>query len=467
MSVIVSNKIVLNTSATRTETLDGREYRAVPIVLMVDGVHVANAGALYYGPAVNSKKPDDWNQRPLVVNHPQKDGKYVSARTANIIEHRQVGMVLNAGYSKPKTGGEAWFDVEKTNRVDERIIPAIDAGKTLEVSAGYDLEYEEKTGEADGEKYTGVVINVHPDHVAILPDSVGACSNKKGCGCGTNMVVNELKPINNEASFSRIYDALQRALYGLPDYNGYVRDVYSDFFVYSVNGKLYKRGYTATDEAVTIAEGDPVQVQWVMEYRDMKGNFVGNSSLEPKEPTVADKNALIKAILAYNTGYEESELTGMTEVQLESTEKTLAKMKKTVVHKDPAPTPALTTPPVNEDAFKAFLVANGIQPNELHDLVLGARDIKNDLVANILKNAPGKFEEKWLKDQTLPTLKNLDLLATPSQKTEQVANQEPARPWWGGSNIASVGNSSGGGNGGPIPLSPGNPLGGPREVTTK
>lgn len=396
MSVIVSNKVVLNAKEARRETLDGRDHLVVPIVLMRDGVHTANAGPLYYGPQVNGDRPDRWNYMPLVVYHPQVNGKLVSARNPNILDKRQVGVVFNAGYNEPNLGGEAWFDIEKTKGVDATIVERIEKGETVEVSAGYVLDYEEKEGEVNGEKYTGVVVNTNPDHVAVLPDMKGACDTKKGCGVGVH--------VGN------------------------------------------------------------------CECQGKKTQQTNNSTPEPKEPTVADKNTLIKGILAYNAGYEQAELEAMDVPQLESTEKTLARVKKNqpAANSQKTETPPVTPPtppapsPSGEDAFKSFLVANGIQPNELHDLVLGARDIKNEMVANILKSPNNKFDEAWLKTQTLPTLKGIDALVNPAQKTEAVGNSQPATPWWGGSNVtASVGNA----NNGPTPLNPANVFGG--QVATK
>jgi hypothetical protein len=397
MSVIVSNKVVLNSKEARKETLDGRPHTVVPIVLMRDGVHTANAGALYYGPKVNGDRPDRWNYMPLVVYHPEVNGQLVSARSPNILDKRQVGYVFNASYNQPSLGGEAWFDDEKTNRVDERIIKAIDKGETLEVSAGYVLDYEETSGEAAGEKYTGVVVNTNPDHVAVLPDKKGACDTKKGCGCGVN-VANE----------SQVLDA--------------IKTIRADVDLLLTGTK--------------------------------------------KEPTVADKkNDLIKEILAYNAGYEESELKPLDEAALTSTRDTLAKVRKSQpannTKTDP-PAPATAPAPQNsEDAFKAFLVANSIQPNELHDLVLGARDMKNEMVANILKSPSNKFDEAWLKAQPIKALQAIEAMVTPVQ-TQQVGNQQASQPWWGGSNVdtARVGNTSG-----PTPLNPPNVFGG--QVASK
>ena len=77
MSVIVSNKVVLNTKKARKETLDGRPHTVVPIVLMRNGVHTANAGPLYYSDKVNADRPERWNYMPLVVYHPEVNGKRV------------------------------------------------------------------------------------------------------------------------------------------------------------------------------------------------------------------------------------------------------------------------------------------------------------------------------------------------------------------------------------------------------
>jgi hypothetical protein len=400
MSVIVSNKVVLNSKEARKETLDGREHRVVPIVLMRDGVHTANAGSLYYGPKVNGHRPDRWNYMPLVVYHPEVNGQLVSARSPNILDKRQVGYVFNANYNEPSLGGEAWFDVEKTNRVDTTIIERIDKGDTLEVSAGYVLDYEETSGEAAGEKYTGVVVNTNPDHVAVLPDRKGACDTKKGCGCGVN-VANE----------SQVLDA--------------IKTIRADVDLLLTGTK--------------------------------------------KEPTVADKNNLIKEILAYNAGYEESELKPMDEAALTSTRDTLARVKKnqTTNNSQKTETPPVTppTPPAtrnSDEDFKSFLVANGIQPNEIQDLVLGARDLKTGLIANILKAPTNQFGEEWLKAQPIKALQAIDSMLNPPQTQQVVANQQASTPWWGGSNVdtARVGNNSG-----PTPLNPPNVFGG--QVASK
>lgn len=453
MSVIVSNKIVLNAAQAREETLDGRKYLVVPTVVIVDGVLTANRGSLHYPPEVNSKTPSSWNHMPVVVYHPEVNGELVSARTPQIADKRKIGYVFNASYTAPKVGVETWIDELKADQVDDRIVKAIKAGQTLEISAGFELDYREEAGEYNGDKYTGVVINARPDHLAILPDKIGACDVKKGCGCGVN-VANEAKEVNplvaNEASFARIQRGIQAAMEkATGDYTS-IYDVYSDFFVYGKGygegRKLFKKGYSSDkDGKVTLADGEPAEVKWVMEYRDTAGKFVGNTSQDRfalKEPDVADnRDSLITEILACNAGFDKADLEGMKEPGLIK----IRDHAKKAVAANPAPQPP-PAPPATPSALEAFMVANNIQPTEILALVNGGRQVKSQLVANILektKDFPDnrKFPEAWLNAQEIPALQAIDANVTPPAQPPVVVGNAAG---WGQSNWfgQAVGNAA-------------------------
>ena len=67
--------------------------------------------------------------------------------------------------------------------------------------------FVEEEGVWQGENFIGRVIDIHSDHLAVLPVGEGACSVKDGCGAGrTNMMV-----VNAE-SFEDISGQIQRAL---------------------------------------------------------------------------------------------------------------------------------------------------------------------------------------------------------------------------------------------------------------
>lgn len=52
----------------------------------------------------------------------------------------------------------------------------------IEVSTGYFCQILDGTGVYKGKPYDGIQINLRPDHIATLPDEVGAGSWKDGCG---------------------------------------------------------------------------------------------------------------------------------------------------------------------------------------------------------------------------------------------------------------------------------------------
>lgn len=179
-------KLVFNmgTAEVRREMLYGREHYVVPGVMMVEGVHTGSDGPGYYPEDENERVAPLWNHMPIVVYHPEG----VSARTLDVLKARGVGIVLNSRWVKDakKNPFEAWIDIEQAKRVDDRIITAIEKREPIEVSTGLYLSQDKTNGVWNGEKYEWVARNQSPDHLAILPDQVGACSRKDGCGLLTN-----------------------------------------------------------------------------------------------------------------------------------------------------------------------------------------------------------------------------------------------------------------------------------------
>lgn len=180
----------LNLAAgTRRETLDGREYIIAPLSMIVSGVLNGSNGPLYYPADELARNVDAWNGMPLVVNHPTRNGKPVSARTPEIMQASRIGWVFNAKFADGRLSGEGWFDAEKTKQVDSRIWNALNVGQQIELSTGLFTDNEPVEGESathNGTVYQFIARNYRPDHLAILPDLVGACSVKAGCGVNVN-----------------------------------------------------------------------------------------------------------------------------------------------------------------------------------------------------------------------------------------------------------------------------------------
>jgi hypothetical protein len=170
----------------REKKLDGRNHLVVPVTMMVEGVHSGSRGPLFHSISELGKYPAAWDGRPVTINHPQVDGNNVSANDPEILEIYKVGNIFNTKVKGEKLTAEAWLDIEKLKAISPEVFEAIEGGKLLEVSVGVFSDEDDLEGEWQGETYQAIAKNHRPDHLALLPCSVGACSLADGCGLGVN-----------------------------------------------------------------------------------------------------------------------------------------------------------------------------------------------------------------------------------------------------------------------------------------
>ena len=167
----------------RNDTMEGKTYKVVPMVMMVVGVHAGSQGALYYPKSELSKTPEAWNHKPVVVYHPTMNGRGVSACSPDVLTSHKIGLIMNTKFdSLGRLCAEAWLDPDRIEKVDARVSKAIDKLSTLECSTGMFMEVEAVEGKFEGEDYKGIARNFRPDHLAVLPDKTGACSVADGAG---------------------------------------------------------------------------------------------------------------------------------------------------------------------------------------------------------------------------------------------------------------------------------------------
>ncbi len=188
----------------RKATEAGREFLVAPMSLINPGILNGSQGALLYTPDDCKQTINDWNGIPIVVYHPTRNGVNVSATSPGVWEESGVGRVKNARFDR-KSKAEGWFDVEKLRQVDNtlpenvRILPRLMSGKTVELSTGLFTDNDPTPGLHEGRDYDAVARNHRPDHLAVLPDQVGACSVNDGCGVMVNrLVVNSWAPVANQ-----------------------------------------------------------------------------------------------------------------------------------------------------------------------------------------------------------------------------------------------------------------------------
>jgi hypothetical protein len=72
-----------------------------------------------------------------------------------------------------KLRGEVW--IYKSN---ESLL-----SRMVEVSTGMFVDVNETVGNWNGENYDAVAVNIRTDHLALLPNDIGACSISDGAGC--------------------------------------------------------------------------------------------------------------------------------------------------------------------------------------------------------------------------------------------------------------------------------------------
>jgi hypothetical protein len=413
-------------TAIRTVKVDGKEYIVAPGTLMVEGSHPGTAGPVNYSSKLLKSKPERWNNKPIVLNHPQDaDGTYVPFDSDPSFKDGEVGFVNNSVY-KGKLRTEYWYDVEKSNKVDARIVKNLKAGTPMGTSIGLaDAKVNKfRTGkDRKGVAYKGEVTDYTADHVALLLDKKPACDIEHGCGCLVNCECGEGKTeiVANEQSFSRIRSQLDNLIYQKYGYSAYK------------DNELFQLGYTVNVDTVELSDEKPVAVKWVTEYRTLTGEFVGNCASATlveikKENPEMDKTQRIVAIIA-NGQFTEADRPWLEKQD----EAVLAKLTpKTVQAAQVVPvvnnatltptTPIPVVPVVNQpESLESYIAkAPPALQSAMRRMVNNENSQKAQVVANIMASPGNTFSQETLLAQPLETLQGLERLALGSINTQQV-----------------------------------------------
>lgn len=474
-----SSKLVLNKSKEETytkltvnlvpqgcriETLEGREHIAVPMVMLVEGVHAGSAGPLFYPKEELGKTPAVWNHKPIVVYHPTLNGEGISACDPDVINKRKVGVMMNTKFEKGKLKSEAWIERSRADLVDERIMKAIDNKTVMELSTGLYIDVVNEEGKWEKEEYTGIARNYRPDHLALLPDQIGACSIADGAG----LCRNQSQPITKEVlaqlelSYNSIQQMLATAIQQKLNFNSekgpwiWIADVYSNFFIYEKEGKFWRLGYTANDAGVTLSDEDPIEVKRVTEYRTIKGERVGNQNTENQ---IMKKQKLIAILMAHavtaingvtlSDNMPEDQLAKLTDEHLENELKEVLKKakeapKKEEAKKDESKTTDNKEVIVKKDSETPKVVTmqeyvNSAPPEIREVLTSGLNTLaqkKAGLIAEITANKTNIFSKEYLEARSVQELEGIAALA------RVPATNQVALPYYGGQAPTPLGNTT-------------------------
>jgi hypothetical protein len=446
----------------REDEMDGRKHLVVPVVMMVPGVHNGSGGPILHTGEELARWTEAWNGIPVTISHPKKKNKPVSANSPEVLDSSSVGRIFNTVYNDGLKA-EAWIDYDKISEMSEEALDSIVRQEPLDVSVGVfsDSETAEEGAEWNGEPYGKIAINYRPDHLALLPGEIGACSWKDGCGIrnnkkGGNTVKDLLKtfqelsqkgfvvsPIVNEAGYREIQENLASKLRDL-NQDGvyhYIEEVFDTYIVYSkwlADGgeTLYKQGYSIDDNNNIVFDGTQIEVRKKVEYVTNKmrratrvnnqSNKGGdNMSTEGKSPCCLAK--IEKLISNERTHFTEED----KEWLLTQEEGTLDKM----FPKEASPPAKAEAPQVNKEevieTFKGSLTKiedfTELMPEAMKAEVEGGvklyKENREALVKSILDNtAEGVWEEAVLVAMDDSTLEKISkTIKTPVDYSAQGA----------------------------------------------
>lgn len=178
-------------SAHRVDLLNNEEHLVVPVVAMKEGV----MNDYFYSAEDINNYFETWNNSIATVDHPENVDKAngFSANNPSMINRIGVGHFLNARSENKSLKGEVWINTKQAiAKGFEYVVNRLKNGEVMDVSVGVNAYKINEDGSYNGKKYIAKVTNLRLDHLALLPNSKGACSSDDGCGTH----INDLK--NNE-----------------------------------------------------------------------------------------------------------------------------------------------------------------------------------------------------------------------------------------------------------------------------
>lgn len=157
---------------------NGREFIVAPIVAVKDGVL---NGELVRSDVLG-RLLDEWEGTPLTINHPPDDAAAVITKTHAWIRQNEIGTMRNVHVAQNRLKGEVWIPTDQTAPEVKAVIKRIENGETLQVSVGFLSAFTVQKGTFGRKQFREVTQDAAPNHVALLPNDVGACSIVDGCG---------------------------------------------------------------------------------------------------------------------------------------------------------------------------------------------------------------------------------------------------------------------------------------------
>ena len=168
-------------ATVRYEVLDGQRYAVATVVPIREGV----LNQFYVPAAEIAAFVQSWDGLAVPIHHPTNAyGEPVSVNSPTQLA-QSIGRFFNARWDGERLTGEVWLNVDKCERLGGEameVLQRIEAGEPMECSTAFYAETDQTPGTWNNMAYLGTHRHLRPDHLAILPNAIGACSLEHGCG---------------------------------------------------------------------------------------------------------------------------------------------------------------------------------------------------------------------------------------------------------------------------------------------
>lgn len=268
----------------------GREYLDVPAIIIGQQV-LHGAGGYEFGAELVTEKAlvqsaNQWNNIPVVIYHTSE-----SARTIDNLENEKVGFIYNAeviGYDEDPSNIRLKcmlrLDVGllKLHEDGDMIINTFDSGNIMEMSTGYFvIDWQWQEGSFRGRDYVAMQNELIPDHLALLPNAVGAYSIDDGGGANRENEGESMKDSDKKEFVALMEETIETKLNEI--LNDRLKEVPTTENISDMVGELEKKiddklaANEAKEEEVVVNEDREALVLKVMEKGFTREELEGTS----------------------------------------------------------------------------------------------------------------------------------------------------------------------------------------------
>jgi hypothetical protein len=421
-------KIKCNVDTTNINYTDfeGVKHMVIPVIMAQEGV----MNRLFYPSEEFDGWANTWDGVPVPINHPEIEGVAVSARSPRIQELNSVGYVFNSKYEDKKLKGEIYLNIEKVKKLNaDYLIKSFESGEIMEVSTGLYSNVEMVSGKYGDDEYDAIVRNIRPDHLALLPNTVGACSIEDGCGASISVNSCQCGGVcggkkNSQKEISKLLNlTLEKKYNDLV----YIIDIYDNSVIYEFgkNRSVFKESYAINDDNVVILEDDAQEVIQKTSYQTLNLSGGNNNMTEIQNEEIKEEEAT-----------EETPEEVTEEATEETTEETTEEIKEETTEEVKAETEEATEEATEEvkENEETEIVENQLIDNEKKEFLENQSKIfdekKQGLKKMLIDNK--HFTEQEVETFSFSVLEKINNLIKPKDYSGNgsslVENKEQYKP---------------------------------------